>query len=256
MKKINYKHIVIVLTIICIALLIIMRNEPKEIYIKTIIISLAINILSSIVIIFMIDVKKENDSKKKIYERRATIYKSLISPIREYNNLIYNLYKATTEKKKIDLKYFDNSAVNFDKVFNNISLLDINKDGYKYNIYRRKSILWKEVIISEFLSYIKSLKDFYNINSQYIDNELSELLYKIISNEKTKDICNYMLNGVISTNIDDLLQILNLKEIFITTKQIEKNIEAYIDIDKLKVEKSSIMADNVSPGFASGMKNK
>ena len=256
MKKINYKHIVIVLTIISIALLIIMRNEPEEMYFKTITISLAINILSSIVIIFMIDVKKENDTKKQINERRSIVYKNLIFPIRDYNNLIYNLYKATTEKKKVNLDYFDNTSLNIDKVFKNIYLLDIDKEGYIYDIYKKKSMLWKETIINVFLSYINSLKEFYNINSQYIDNELSELLYKIILNEKAKNICTQILYLNLNIKTEDLFEILNIKEIFYATKQIEKNISDYINIDSLKVEKSSIMADNVSPRFASGIRNK
>lgn len=254
MKKLNYKHIVIFLTIISIVLLVIMRNEPKEIYIKTIIISLTINILSSIVIIFMIDVKKENDTKKQIYERRAIIYKSLISPIRDYNNMVYNLYKATTKKEKINLEYFDSNSLNIDKIFNNINLLDIDKNGGVFDIYKKRSMIWKEVIINVFLSYIHSLKEFYNINSQYIDNELSELLYKIISNEKAKNICNQIIYLNANIKANDLLEILNIKEIFYNTKLIEKNISHYIDIEDLKVEKSTILSEKISPKFGSGIK--
>ncbi|MBQ3307028.1 MAG: hypothetical protein IJG68_02420 [Bacilli bacterium] len=135
-KKLSYKHIVIFLTIISVILLVIVKNEPTDQYIKTIMISLSINIVLSIVIIFMIDIKKENDTKRHIAERRKIIYKSLILPIREYNNLIYNLYKATTKKEKINLKYFNNN-LDKDKIFKNIELLDVYKEGCIYDIYKK-----------------------------------------------------------------------------------------------------------------------
>ena len=187
MKKMSYKHVVFFLTIISVILLVIVKNEPTDTYIKTIIISLSINVISSIVIIFMIDIKKENDTKRHIEERRKIIYKSLILPIREYNSLIYNLYKATTKKEKINLKYFNNN-IDIDKIFKNIKLLDVYKEGYIYDIYKKQNMLWKDIIINEYLAYIKSLKEFYNINSQFIDNELSELIFKIISYEKMNNI--------------------------------------------------------------------
>ena len=77
-------------------------------------------------------------------------------------------------------------------------------------------MLWKDIIINEYLAYIKSLKEFYNINSQFIDNELSELIFKIISYEKMNNICNLMLHSILQTDIDNLLQVLDLKEIFLT----------------------------------------
>ena len=253
-KKMNYKKVVIALSIFSAFFLIIFIDEPIENYIKTIIISLSINIISSNIIIFMIDIKKENEEKKQMAERRKIIYKSLIPPLRDYNTLIYNLYKATTKKEKIKVKYFNNNSLNADKIFENVKLLDIEKVGCRYNRNKKNCLIWKEIIINDFISYIDELKRFYNNNSQFIDNELSEMMYKIISQEKCKNICNFMLDGTISTDINDMLQLLHLKDIYITTKEIEKNIEKYISINDLKVEKSSIMQENVAPKYGSGIK--
>ena len=65
-----------------------------------------------------------------------------------------------------------------------------------------------------------------------------------------------MLHSILKTDIDNLLQLLDLKEIYLTTNKIESIIENYISINCLKAEQSTLMADNVSPRFGSGIRNK
>lgn len=55
----NYKYIALTIFIGSILFLILFKNQVLSEYIKTIIISLCINLISSIIIIYMIDLKKE-----------------------------------------------------------------------------------------------------------------------------------------------------------------------------------------------------
>ena len=60
--KLNYKIISIILFIICFVLLYFCRNDGWNSYVKTVLTSLAVNIISSLIIIIVIDglIKKNN----------------------------------------------------------------------------------------------------------------------------------------------------------------------------------------------------
>lgn len=250
----NYKYVALTIFIVSTLFLIIFKNQALSEYIKTIIISLCINLISSIIIIYMIDLKKENEHKKQLEKKRKIIYKKLINPIRDYNNLIYNMYKSTTLEENIDYSIFDFNHINPQKIFDSISLIDIESKGYKYDIYKKRSLLWKEDIINETLLYINELEDFYNNNLAELDNELTELLCEIISYKYVKNICNQILSLKAQIGSKDLLNILAVEKIFVETNRIIKKIEPYVNLKSLNLNKNIMMRNDVSPKFGSSIK--
>jgi hypothetical protein len=250
----NYKYIALTIFIGSILFLILFKNQVLSEYIKTIIISLCINLISSIIIIYMIDLKKEKESKNKLEKKRNIIYKKLIIPIRNYNNLIYNMYKSTTLKDNVDYSIFEFNNINTKKIFDSISLIDIESKGYTYDIYKKRKSLWKEDIINGTLLYINELEDFYNNNLVELDNELTELLCEIISYKYIKNVCNQILYLKAQISSKDLLNILAVENIFVKTNKIIKKIEPYVDLSMLSLDKNIMNKDNISPEFGSSIK--
>lgn len=250
----NYKYVALSIFIVSILFLILLKNQVLSEYIKTITISLCINLLSSIIIIYLIDLKKENENKNKIEKKRKIIYKKLINPIRDYNNLIYNMYKSTTVEDNIDYSIFDFNSIDKEKIFDSISLIDIESKGYTYDIYKNKSLSWKEDIINETLRYINELENFYNNNLTEIDNELTEFLSEIISYKSVKNICNQILYLKVQIKSNDLLSIIGTEKIFVETNKIIKKIEPYVNLESLNLDKNIMMRNDVSPKFGSSIK--
>ena len=113
MFQTNYKKITRILLIIAgillvlaiIVLQIIPKDSSLNESIKTIAIPLLINIISSIIIISLIDFKREATAQKELEEKRKFIYSQLIIPIHEFDEFILNMYKSTVtydEMKRAD----------------------------------------------------------------------------------------------------------------------------------------------------------
>ena len=255
MKKLNYKAIATILLFFSIMILVIFINESIDLYIKTIAISLAINLISSIIIIYLIDIKKEKEIEQELFEKRQCLYKKLYFPIVEFKKLILKMYKATVSKEKFYSQIYTKKGKDPIDLFNIIESLNNEKKGYIYDYQKRKTSKWKDIIIAESLKYIEFLDKFYNDNVSLIESQLANIITKIIKYKNNKhiaiDIIKY--NGLISTK--DLMEVLGLQNIYNVSIELEKYIKKYTNQDYSIKENEEFKRDDIAPRFESGIDN-
>ena len=251
MKKYYYKIIVILFLIVSIITLLVLCFTGNS-SIVSVIENLSINLIASCLIISLINMKIDNDKEKELEERRKIIYKSLINPIRDYDGMIYNMYKATSKKKDIIISTFTNS--NYVSIEKRIIKLNLFSDGYLYDINLSRTLKWIEIINNVYFHYIESLKQFYNYNSHFIDNELSDFLYKIIRNESLKMISNQLCSGKYEIDAEKYFKIIKPLELYDVNKKIINKIKKYVDVSSLDINNSNILTDGAAPNYESGIK--
>ena len=151
-KKITRILLIIagILLVLAIILLQIIPKDPslKE-SIKTIAIPLLINIISSIIIISLIDFKREADAQKELEEKRKFICGQLIIPINKFDDFILNMYKSTVTYD--EMKSLEYTLENVPMMVNKIKLIDTNKKSYIGNLVTTQ--LWRETIARQLMSF-------------------------------------------------------------------------------------------------------
>ena len=254
LKKISYKTIATCIFIISVILIIVNISIPVNEYWQSIIVSLAVNLISSVIIIYLIDIKKEKDAESELNRRKKFIYRQLISPINNYKSLLLNMYKATTSKQDFDLLILQHGSKDYLKAFKNMNNLDLNKDGFIYNPISGRHIIWKEIIIDEIFKYIDNIETFYNNHSYFLDNDLSEKLCEIVVYKKSKILASHTLSlNVQFSGAEQFIDIFNLLKIYEITNDIIKLIIPYVNQDAFKIDKG-FERNDISPSFESGLR--
>ena len=157
MFQTDYKKIAMILLIITVILLvsaiillqIIPKDDSLNESIKTIAIPLLINIISSIIIISLIDFKREADAQKELEEKRKFICGQLIIPINKFDDFILNMYKSTVTYD--EMKSLEYTLENVPMMVNKIKLIDTNKESYIGNLVTTQ--LWRETIARQLMSF-------------------------------------------------------------------------------------------------------
>lgn len=251
MKKINYKIIATIVLILSLLMLIILINDSICNYIRTIGISIAINLISSVIIIYLIDIKKEKEEQENINEKRKIVYRKLIIPIGDFDNFILNMYKSTTTKNEMEEFVYD--VNNVEKIIKNIKLINNEKDSYIYDINLKRTQTWKETIITQILDYIYKLEKFYEDNSYILSNNLNKSTMDIISIKSNDHIVKHILQLNASISTENLLKVFNLEKIILSTFYIKSEILRVYDANTFKINKENLLRNDISPKFKSGI---
>lgn len=254
LKKVSYKTIAAVIFVISIISLLICKSAPIGEYWQSIIVSLAINLVSSVVIIYLIDIKKEKDASEELKRKRTFIYKKLVLPINRYNYLLISMYKAITSKKNFNLSIFDYNSKDYLKIFKNMNNLDLDKAGYVHDPLSNKDYSWKEIIIKEWHKYVKDIEQFYNSNSYLLDNDLSEKICAIVAYKENEMMAYQFLELDLCFEENSILfDMLGLIDIYRLTNDIQKIIADYVESNSFEIDDNFIKNDD-STHFESGLK--
>ena len=272
MKKIDVKLLLLILfTITIIVSVIILWNNDNskvDLIFNTILISLSINIISSVILIYFID---ERDKKREINEKQRkenVIYKKLISIINEFNSLIINLYKATMTKKiNEDDKILTDLYYDIDKLYIQLNKVNINKEGYKCTSKGNSLIRlnWKQCIIDDLKKLFKELKNFIDVYSFFLPSDILEELEKTLKSERNmyiieNDMINnlneyvkHMDHGIEKENGKAIFEIVGFKNILISISNVMNCINELNKKNNFQININSFNFDNISPKIGSGL---
>lgn len=254
MKKISYRIVAICLLLIALVLLVILKNSDFEEYVKSIGIAISINLISSVIIIYLIDFKKEDDVNRELENKRKIIYGQLIQPLRSFDDLILNMYKScATLNEMEELEY---NSDNIDKILEKIKLLDTSKVSYmkKMDSNSLTIISWKETIALNLENLLKDFDEFYAKNTNFLSLELTENINQILKINLNKRILNFMSNPIISMEIETIIEVFDLKQLLISSFNIKEEISNYYSEEQFKINKERFLREDISPEFGSGIK--
>ena len=274
MFQTDYKKIAMILLIIAgvllvlaiILLQIIPKDDSLNESIKTIAIPLLINIISSIIIISLIDFKREADAQKELEEKRKFIYGQLIIPITKFDDFILNMYKSTVTYD--EMKSLEYTLENVPMMVNKIKLIDTNKESYIGNLVTTNNNesyignlvttqLWRETIARQLMSFFEDISNFHRYYSYFLTNDLicdfNEIL-KIYNG--TNNILGLMLNINATFKMEDIIKIFKLEKLIESSFKIKHEISKYYDEDPFKINNENLLKEDDSPRFKSGLTDK
>lgn len=274
MFQTDYKKIAMILLIIAgvllvlaiILLQIIPKDDSLNESIKTIAIPLLINIISSIIIISLIDFKREADAQKELEEKRKFIYGQLIIPINKFDDFILNMYKSTVTYD--EMKSLEYTLENVPMMVNKIKLIDTNKESYIGNLVTTNNNesyignlvttqLWRETIARQLMSFFEDISNFHRYYSYFLTNDLicdfNEIL-KIYNG--TNNILGLMLNINATFKMEDIIKIFKLEKLIESSFKIKHEISKYYDEDPFKINNENLLKEDDSPRFKSGLTDK
>ena len=274
MFQTDYKKIAMILLIIAgvllvlaiILLQIIPKDDSLNESIKTIAIPLLINIISSIIIISLIDFKREADAQKELEEKRKFIYGQLIIPINKFDDFILNMYKSTVTYD--EMKSLEYTLENVPMMVNKIKLIDTNKESYIGNLVTTNNNesyignlvttqLWRETIARQLMSFFEDISNFHRYYSYFLTNDLicdfNEIL-KIYNG--TNNILGLMLNINATFKMEDIIKIFKLEKLIESSFKIKHEISKYYDEDPFKINNENLLKEDDSPRFKSELTDK
>lgn len=254
MKKLSYKVVAILILLFALILLIIFMNNTFNEYFKSIIIAISINLISSVIIIYLIDFKREEDKNQEIENKRKLIYKQLIHPLISFDELISNMYKSTSSLQEMnDLEY---SIDNIDMIIEKILLLDVNKKSYVINKDLKTTQLWRQTIALKLLVLLENVEKFYGNNSYILSIELSKELDQILNIGLNKIVLNFMLDSTFSIDMEGINKVFNFKKLLIASFNIKNEISIYYPENQFKINWDNYLREDTSPIFGSGIKEE
>lgn len=252
MGKISYRWLAIILLFIAVVMLVILKNTDFEEYIKYVGIAISINLISSVIIIYLIDFKREDDMNQELENKRKIIYGQLIQPLRNFDDLILNMYKSCVSFQEMEeLEY---NIDNVDKILEKIKLLDTSKEGYMRKMDFKTIPLWKETIALNFSNLLKDIDKFYADNAYYLSLGLTEDINQILKIKSNKMILNLMLNPIISMEMGSIIDVFDFKQLLFSSFNIKEEISKYYSEEQFKINKEKFLREDISPGFGSGIK--
>lgn len=153
-------------------------KETYEFLLYNILTSCFVSMMAAFVIMLFFDDK----NKKNLEKRKKVLFKSLIYSINRINNVIGEMYKATSEKIEENDPILENIYYDKKKLLFKINKLDFYK---KAPIYGK--ILWYEYLVQSAITFINEVN---NIKKTYlldIDDELLDKITKIHLTESMPD---------------------------------------------------------------------
>lgn len=253
MKRISYKNIAMMILLISIFMLAILKYVNLEDYIKTIFIAIFVNLISAVIIIYLIDVKKEDDIHKELVKKRKIVYRQLINPLKGFDSFILHMYKAAVTYDEMErLNY---NIENIDEIIEKIKLIDNNKNSYIGNS-DFSSQTWKESILKQLLKFSEDITRFNDINSYILPNSLSENIDNILLLNSNKHVIYTVLKFDASIKTEDIIEIFNFKQLLTSSFKIKEEILKYYDRNLFEIDKKELLREDILPRFGSGLEDK
>ena len=212
-----------------------------------------ISCLISMVAAFIIMIFFDDKNKKNIEKRKKLLFDNLIYSLKNINNVIAQIYKATSEKIDENDPILKNIYYDKEKLLQQINQLDFYKKAPIYGETR-----WYEYLINSsliFLNEIASIKKTYLID---IDDELLDRISQISPTENIQAKYNFKTMEFIykkgfknETDQEPISIILEpfISDIYELMKYIDKTTKK-----KNFVLNKDICSDTIAPGAKSGLK--
>lgn len=286
----KYRKIILIISIIiliicCIIGVLFINNKYIQFVVGTILSSLSINVFSSMILIYMLDKRKEEEEKKEYDKKRELVIYEICSSIKNFNELIANMYKATMSNPiKDDNKILNDLYYNIDSLYAQLNLLDMNKDGYMSsitnNIWDFQSLNWKQCLLNKIKEYIDSLEKikknyFYLLEAEIINpmEKIINIKNSINNIEQLDKLLNIVPNlfdiyvplnkeNLYSTNRTSeniqkgekfLYNLLGFRNILIETRELIQYINRYNFKSDFRITKEFFNSTNTSPSIGSGL---
>ena len=250
-KKIARKLLIIagILLVLAIMLLqIIPKDDSLYESIKTIVIPLLINIISSIIIISLIDFKREDAAQKELEEKRKFIYSQLIIPITKFDEFILSMYKSTVTYD--EMKSLEYTPKNVPLIINKIKLIDTNKKSYTGNLVTTQ--IWRITISKQLKNFFENISNFHRYYSYFLTNDLISDLDEIIKiYDGTSNVLDIMLYAPFK--MEDIIEVFKLEKLIESSFKIKNEIDEYYDEYPFKINEENLLREDVSPRFESGL---
>ena len=203
------------------------RNDGWNSYVKTVLTSLAVNIISSLIIIIVIDglIKKNNLIETR--KLREMSLNRLIISIKRFDDLIIKMYKVSLKNNNgISCSYDEKNVRN---IINSINLLDSQEHGIKVNLSNIEAMSWETIIVNNIIFYLSDIESFYNNNSYLFDSEISSVFNEILNNLSVINVCKNILKYNSEMNMLDLTKVLKLEKILLFNFSLRNIITEYVD---------------------------
>lgn len=231
------------------------QGSTKEFLLYNVFISLLINIAVSLSIMLFFNARDRKNSEK----RRELLFGSLVYSIKNFNQVVGQMYKATSKIITEDDPILKSIYSDKEKLLEQINKLDF-KQKAPIEFVDGSTICWYEYLISISLEFVEEISNIKRIYLVDMDETLLELIKKISPNESSrgryplkimKDIYNSP-NFKNSTNKEPLLIPLKLliDDVSILMEYIDKQLKKKNFI----LDKNHICGTNSAPQAESGLK--
>lgn len=230
------------------------QGSTKEFLLYNVFISLLINIAVSLSIMLFFNAR----DRKNYEKRRELLFGSLVYSIKNFNQVVGQMYKAASEEIEENDPILENLYYDIEKLLTQINKLDFYKNAPIENV-NRKSPLWYEYLSFESLKLVNeicSIKKTYLLD---IDGSLLEKIKNISSNESHYSKYNfetmkeiYMIGFKNSTNKEPILT--PLKQLMEDTYNLMKYIDKETKKKNFSLNKTLMCSNSFAPGAKSGLK--
>lgn len=265
------KFLILIATIIIcfIAIIFTWNNESNHVNLicDTILISLAINIISSILLIYFLEERDKKRAEKERLEKQQIVFQKLIYIIKDFNRTIVDMYKATM-KEKIDnnSELLNDLYYNLDDLYNQINKIDLNKNG---NVLKRTKEIqylnWYEIYVTSLELLLNKTKELINNYAFILDNDILKNLEFVDQSGtilyRTKTLLTDDLNQTAISEINGKREqwqkvvfiMSNLKGILNSLSKTMKYINKQTGINNFKNKIDDFNAENIGPAIGSGL---
>ena len=269
------KFLILVVTIIVCSIAIVFtwsnENNHVNLICDTILISLSINIISSILLIYFLEERDKKRVEKEKLEKQKIVFQKLICIIKDFNRTIIDMYKATM-KEKIDnnSELLNDLYYDLEKLYKQLNKIDLNKNS---NVLKRtKDILnnpqhfnWYERYLISLEILLNKSKELINNYAFILDNDMLKNLEFVDQSDtilyKTKALLINDLNKTVTSELNGkreewekaIFIMSNLKSILNSLSNTMKYINKQTGINNFNNKIEDFNAENRSPSIGSGL---
>lgn len=245
------------------------NNESNHINLifDTILISLSINIISSILLIYFLEERDKKRAEKERLEKQHIVFQKLIYIIKDFNKTIIDMYKATMKEKISDNSELLNDLYyNLDELYIQISKIDLNKNG---NILKRtkkiQHLNWYEIYVTSLETLLNKTKELINNYAFILDNDILKNLEFIDQSNailyRTKNLLTDNLNQTAISEANGKREqwqkvvfiTSNLKYILSSISKTMKYINNITGTNNFKNKVTYFNDNNTGPAIGSGL---
>lgn len=261
------------IVLISISIIFTWNNENSQVNLicDTILISLSINIISSILLIYFLEERDKKRAEKERLEKQQIVFQKLIYIIKDFNRTIIDMYKATMKEKINDNSELLNDLYyNLEELYKQLNKIDLNKNS---NVLKRtKDIFnnpqhfnWYERYLVSLEILLNKTKELINNYAFILDNDMLKNLGFVDQSDtilyKTKTLLTNNLNQTVISELNGkreqwektIFIMSNLKGILSSLSKTMKYINEQTGVNNFKNKITDFNAENIGPGIGSGL---
>lgn len=166
-------------------------QETKDFILYNIIMSCLISMIAAFIIMIFFDDK----NKKNIEKRKKLLFYNLVYSINKINNVIAQMYKATSEKIEENDPILKNIYYDKEKLLQQINKLDFYKKAPIYG-----DIPWYEYLINSSLVFINEITNIREVFLIDIDDKLLDKICQISPTVSMRDKYSFEIMKLLYKN--------------------------------------------------------